>query len=498
MEKGATTLPQTSGQFEALKRLHDSILQSAGEGIYGIDAEGRANFVNPAAQTILGWTEADLIGEIIHDFHHHSHADGSPYPRASCPIYAAIRDGQAHKADDEVFWHKDGRPIPVEYVSTPVRMDDEIVGAVVVFSDISLRKAAEKERQDALAEISRLKNRLERERDYLRDEYLAEHRFGDIIGQSAAMQRLHRQIDAVAATRASVLIQGESGVGKELVARELHRRSDRSNKAMVKVNCAAIPNGLFESEFFGHVRGAFSGANADRVGRFELADQGTLFLDEVGDIPLHVQGKLLRALQEQELERLGESRTRKVDVRIIAASNRELRSEIQAGRFREDLYYRLSVFPIEVAPLRERRDDIVPLAIHFLEQSASELGKPELRLTREQGSLLQAYRWPGNVRELQHVVSRAAILATGKSINFDELAMAAREPAADFGSGHPLSSAYMNEKEFRELEKSNLTRVMVASGWRVAGPGGAAERLGVKPTTLDYRLRKFGIRRPAR
>ena len=488
---------QTTGQFEVLKRLHDSILQSAGEGIYGIDADGRANFVNPAAQAILGWTEADLIGEVIHEFHHHSHADGSPYPRASCPIYAAIRDGQAHKADDEVFWHKDGRAIPVEYVSTPVLMDGKIVGAVVVFSDISLRKAAEKARQDALAEISRLKNQLERERDYLRDEYLAEHRFGDIIGQSAAMQRLHRQIDAVAATRASVLIEGESGVGKELVAREVHRRSDRSNQALVKVNCAAIPNELFESEFFGHVRGAFSGANADRVGRFELADRGSLFLDEVGDIPLALQGKLLRALQEQEFERLGENHTRNVDVRIIAATNRDLRAEIQAGRFREDLYYRLSVFPIEVAPLRDRPDDIVPLAIHFLEQYSAELGKPELRLTREQATLLTGYTWPGNVRELQHVISRAAILAAGNRLVLEDLSITGRPSGTDAGHALPASAEYLTETEFRELEKSNLTRVLVASAWRVAGPGGAAEKLGIKPTTLDYRIRKFGIRRPS-
>ena len=246
---------------------------------------------------------------------------------------------------------------------------------LVASKDVTERNRAERELRDALAENATLRKELERERDYLREEVNVTMNFGRIIGRSATLRQMLAQVEAVARTSANVLVHGESGVGKELVARAIHTQSDRSEAPLVKVNCASIPKELFESEFFGHVKGAFTGAYRDRVGRFQLADGGTIFLDEVGEIPLELQGKLLRVLQETEFERVGDDRTRTVDVRVIAATNRNLEELVLAGEFREDLFYRLSVFPIEVPPLRRRREDLVPLAQHFLEQSVAEFGR---------------------------------------------------------------------------------------------------------------------------
>src|SRR5262245_44232460 len=265
----------------------------------------------------------------------------------------------------------------------------------------------------AFEQVEQLRARLELENEYLREEVTRAGDFGELIGQGPALGAVARQIDLVAPTDAAVLVLGESGTGKELVARELHRRSTRSARPLVKVNCAAVPRELYESEFFGHAKGAFTGALRDRAGRFELADGGTLFLDEVGEIPLELQAKLLRVLQEGELERVGEERTRKVNVRVIAATNRDLRNEAEAGRFRQDLYYRLSVFPVELPPLRKRTEDIPLLAEHFLALASRNLGRPKPRLTLANVQQLQRYEWPGNVRELQHVIERAVITADG-------------------------------------------------------------------------------------
>jgi transcriptional regulator with GAF, ATPase, and Fis domain len=250
----------------------------------------------------------------------------------------------------------------------------------------------------AFAEINALRKRLEQENEYLREEVTGAGAFGELIGQSPALEAVARQIDLVAPTDSAVLILGESGTGKELVAREIHRRSKRSGRPLIKVNCAAVPRELYESEFFGHAKGAFTGALRDRVGRFELAEGGTLFLDEVGEIPLELQAKLLRVLQEGELERVGEERTRRVNVRLVAATNRDLRTEAEAGRFRQDLFYRLSVFPVEIPSLRKRKEDIPLLVEHFLEGSSRKVGRPKLPLTLAAVQRLQQYDWPGNVR----------------------------------------------------------------------------------------------------
>ena len=342
----------------------------------------------------------------------------------------------------------------------------------------------------AFAEIEALQKRLELENEYLREEVTRAGAFGELIGQSPALEAVARQIDLVAPTDSGVLILGESGTGKELVAREIHRRSQRAGKPLIKVNCAAVPRELYESEFFGHTRGAFTGALRDRAGRFELADQGTLFLDEVGEIPLELQAKLLRVLQEGELERVGEERTRRVNVRLVTASNRDLRAETEAGRFRQDLYYRLSVFPIELPPLRKRKGDIPLLAEHFLRVSARKLGRTAPRLTLAAVHRLQQYDWPGNVRELQHVLERAVITSTGSRLNVEL-------PAASGAGRIPEASAAAESvrtvAEIRQLEADNIRAALKAANGKVSGPGGAAELLGLKPTTLASRIKTLEI-----
>jgi PAS domain S-box-containing protein len=484
----------TMAELSQLQTEHSLILDAAGEGIYGLDSDGRVTFGNSAAEKIVGWDTDNILGQKSHDVHHHSHPDGSHYPRNNCPIYAAIKDGKVHTIDNEVFWHADGSAVPVEYTSTPILKDGKPDGAVVVFRDIAQRKKLEKQREDAFEEIKQLKDQIEQERDYLRDEINITVNFGEIIGNSRALKRALTQLEAVAQTPASVLILGESGVGKEMIAKAIHTKSNRADKPLVKVNCASIPKDLFESEFFGHVRGAFTGAHQDRVGRLQLADGGTLFLDEIGEIPISQQGKLLRALQEGEFERVGDDKTTKVDVRIVAATNRDLMAEIKAERFREDLYYRVGVFPVEVPPLRERKDDIAPLASHFLKSISRELGREPPRMTQHQLSILQQQKWPGNIRELKNVIERAVISTPGNRLRLDlALPNITIEKPMRTKTTQEKSAEFLTIAEFKELEKANLTAALKHTNWKTWGPEGAAELLGMKPSTLAYQMKTFGI-----
>jgi transcriptional regulator with GAF, ATPase, and Fis domain len=352
----------------------------------------------------------------------------------------------------------------------------------------------------AFAEIERLRQQLELHNEYLREEILAEGDFGGIIGRSPAIRNTLEQIDLVAPTDATVLIQGESGTGKELVAREIHKRSRRAAGPLVKVNCAAIPSELYESEFFGHARGAFTGALRDRAGRFEVADGGTLYLDEVGEIPLLLQSKLLRVLQEGTYERVGEEQPRRVDVRLLAATNRVLKKEMAAGRFREDLYYRLHVVPITVAPLRERREDIPLLAAHFLNHACGRLHLRRPRLTRGHMRELEQYDWPGNIRELENVIERAVIMARRHGrLRFDlagEGPRASPPAAPPAGQEGSRPKGVLPDAEVRRLERENILAALRQSGGRIRGPGGAAELLGLKPTTLASRIKTLGVRKP--
>ena len=373
-------------------------------------------------------------------------------------------------------------PLPESFIQQ-LRLVGEMVANALA------RKNAEEARRRAFDELARLKASAERERDYLREEVGSA---GDIIGDSPALRAALERVAAVAATDATVLLHGESGVGKELFARAIAAGSRRANHALVKVNCASVPKDLFESEFFGHVRGAFTGAHKDREGRFELADGGTLFLDEVGDIPLDLQAKLLRVLQEGEFERVGDDRTRRVDVRIVAATHRDLAAEVAAGRFRQDLYYRLSVFPIEVPPLRARKPDIRRLAEHFLAHFARTMGRHGLTLDDAQARVLEAYEWPGNIRELRHVIERAVILSRMPPLRLDLALPTAATPAP---APAPRAGSIMTDAELRALERENLVATLERVNWRVAGSGGAAELLGVRPSTLRDRMKALGIQR---
>jgi transcriptional regulator with GAF, ATPase, and Fis domain len=339
----------------------------------------------------------------------------------------------------------------------------------------------------AFEEIEGLRERLEQENEYLRSE--VRQNLTGFVGKSPALQNILHQIELVAPTDTNVLITGESGTGKELVARAIHEQSSRNSRTLVKVNCASVPHELFESEFFGHVKGAFTGAARDRAGRFELANNGTLFLDEVGEIPLALQSKLLRVLQEGEFERLGEDRTRKVNVRIIAATNRNLKEQVFAGNFREDLFFRLSVFPLEVPPLRERRDDIPLLATHFLKLAAARMNFHPPILAESDLRTLTNYSWPGNIRELQNVIERAVILSRGGPLHFqlEESAPSPISPA--------LTPTPSTQKEWLQSQKPVIEAALKKSGGRIYGPGGAAELLGLRPTTLTSRIAALGIKR---
>jgi DNA-binding NtrC family response regulator len=371
-----------------------------------------------------------------------------------------------------------------EFFTKPFR-DADLLSAV--------HQAIERGRQ-----IEQLNNKPAQQQSRPDEKPRREIRFSEMVGKSAALRQVLEQVEMVAPSSATVLILGETGTGKELIARAIHQRSWRSDKPLVRVNCTSIPKDLFESEFFGHVRGAFTGAIRDRVGRFEIAAGGTLFLDEVGEIPLELQSKLLRVLQEKSFERVGEEKTRHTDVRIIAATNRDLEAEIAAGRFREDLYYRLSVFPLKVAALRERKEDIPLLTTYFIEVSVKELRCPKPRLTQAGIETLIAYHWPGNVRELRNVIGRAVIFARGGPLQFNlSETVSSIEPTSrglqDEGLQEP---EYITELDMRRRERENLCAVLKKARGKIKGVGGAAELLGIKPTTLISRLEKLGLKRP--
>ena len=353
-----------------------------------------------------------------------------------------------------------------------------------LWDEIIERKRAEEALQKAHAEVNRLKDRLESENVYLQEEIKLEHNFDEIITQSEPFKAVLRQIEQVASTDSAVLILGETGTGKELVARAVHNISNRRERPLVKVNCAVLPANLIESELFGHEKGAFTGALSRKIGRFELADGGTIFLDEIGDLPLELQAKLLRVLQEGEFDRLGSTRTTTVDVRAIAATNRDLEAAIAGRQFREDLYYRLNVFPIHVPPLREHRDDIPILVNHFVKKYGPRAGKTIETVPQRTIDDLQAYDWPGNVRELENTVERAVVLSRGKKLELGEWLPGSKSQ----GGSEPIPT-------LEELERRHIAEILERTGWRVRGERGAAELLGLKPTTLESRMDRLGIKR---
>ncbi len=371
-------------------------------------------------------------------------------------------------ARGQAIWNAEGRAI---------RMSGSI-------QDITERKQAELDLQAALSEIKELKEKLERERAYLQEEIKLDYNYENIVGQSDGIKYVLYKVEQIAPNDTTVLILGETGTGKELVARATHNLSPRKDRAFVKVNCATLPSNLIESELFGHEKGAFTGAYARQLGRFEVANGATLFLDEIGELPVDLQPKLLRVIQEGEFERLGSTDTIKVDVRMIAATNRNLEEEVRRGRFRKDLWYRLSVFPITVPPLRERREDIALLVEFFVAKISKRLGKTIESIPTSVMKALQEYQWPGNIRELENVLARAVINSSGPKLHLaDEL----KSPQKDLTA---------TQKTLQEVERDHIVRVLEQTNWKVSGKNGAAEILGLNRSTLRARLRKLGIQQP--
>jgi formate hydrogenlyase transcriptional activator len=369
------------------------------------------------------------------------------------------------------------------------RMTDEAWSAedVEFLKQIGLQVAIAVENSLAYLELAEMKDRLATEKLYLEDEILLDHNFGNMVGEGPAFQSVLKNVQIVAPTDSSVLILGETGTGKELVARAIHELSARKKGSFVKVNCAAIPSSLLESELFGHEKGSFTGALAQKMGRFELAHQGTLFLDEIGEMPLELQPKLLRAIQDQEFERLGGNRTIRTNVRFVAATNRDLKAMVNENRFRADLYYRLHVFPLEVPPLRERREDIPLLTRYFVQRHAQRMGRNIETIPAAALEALTQYHWPGNIRELQNVIERSVILTAGSTLN---IAM-----PEFMESAAPGSLYTRNSSASQIVERERILRALEEAKGQVGGPDGAAARLGLKRTTLQSRMRKYNIAR---
>ncbi len=487
------TLAQKNRQLEEDNAI---ILESMGEGLLGVDKQGRITFVNPAGEKITGWAEADMVGKDFHDLLMHTDPQKQRYPREKDLVLLTLLDQQVRHSDRDIFWSRDGQALPVEFTVTAINGTVDISSACVVFKDISERKAREQALNQALSTVKELKEKLQAENVYLQEEIRTEQDYGEIIGQSAALKKTMEEARQVAMTDTTVLINGESGTGKESMARAIHQFSPRKDRPLIKVNCGAIPESLVESELFGHVKGAFTSAVSDRTGHFELADKGTIFLDEIGELSLDVQVKLLRVLQEQEIQRVGSGEVIKVDVRIIAATNRDLKQMVDEGKFRMDLFYRLNVFPLTVPPLRERKSDIPLLLAKFLSRLSKKLGKPLKGISEVSMELLMDYDWPGNIRELQNVIERSAILARSEIIDIDDALVPVTCNQVLMIHDNDNNTVRPRFKTLAENEKDYIISVLDKLNWVIGGKKGAAEVLDIPSSTLRSRMKKLGIERP--
>ncbi|MEL6681890.1 MAG: sigma 54-interacting transcriptional regulator [Pseudomonadota bacterium] len=476
---------RAEGFFSELERRNQLILNAAGEGIYGLNAEGKATFVNRAAQGMLGWTTEDLIGKDIHSIMHHTHLTGEPYHHYDCPIYKSFRFEQVNRIEDEVFWRKDGKPIRVEYISTPIYDHQILAGAVVIFRDITERKENERKLTNALQEVAELRDRLEQENAYLQEEINDERAHHAIIGTSTATEQVLAQIDLVAETDATVMISGEPGTGKSLVATEIHKGSPRRKRPLIHFKCSSVVPEAVEAELFGQVRGGPHAAKQDKPGKLELAHGGTLFLDEVEELPPDIQGKLLHALQTSTVTRLGDTRKKLLDIRVIAATTLSQSRASAAETLRESLFMYLSVFPITCQPLRDRPEDIPLLAAHLLKVACRKLNRPIPTITERVMQQLRTYNWPGNVRELRNVVERAAIVTKGSKLQIELSGTMAEKGLSMEG--------IRTEAELQSLVRANLIAALRATKGKVSGPTGAAAILDMRPTTVYSRITALGI-----
>ena len=463
-------------------------LETAPDALVLVRRDGTIIFANEKVESVFGYRPEELTGTSLekliperfrqpHTSHQHGFfAEPTHRPMGVGKTLFALR--------------KDGAELPVEINLSALESEEEVIVSAAI-RDISDRVEREQALRAALEEVERLKLRLEDENRFLREEISQTVAGGELVGESGRMRQVGVLISQVAPTDSTVLILGETGTGKQLIARAIHAQSRRTERALITVNCATLPSNLIESELFGHEKGAFTGAISQRVGRFELADGGTIFLDEIGDLPLELQPKLLRVLQEGEFERLGSTETRKVDVRVLAATNRDLERAVAAGEFRQDLYYRLQVFPINAPPLREHPGDVPLLVWYFLDRTKVSIGRPIESVPEDVMERLVRYSWPGNVRELENVIERAVILTRGTSLELEE-----SFGPSDVGEAGRSGTTTTESARLEDIEREHILRVLEECGWRIKGKSNAAEQLGLHPSTLLHRLKKLGIERP--
>jgi PAS domain S-box-containing protein len=490
--KTSTTDPASGRGKPLLSQVAEALLQSTIDGVLIVDKKGMIRECNLAAEQMFGYPRGDLLGTRIerllperfrnkhsghrHGFHAHS-ASRTMGERQD--LYALRADGQEFSVDIALI------PLELEgeqFVGTQLR-------------DMTWRTEHAKKLKASLAEVQRLKSQIEAENLTLHRELSNQHGYEEIVGHSPALQQVLAQVDKVAPTNATVLITGETGTGKELLARAVHEHSKRRGKLFLPVNCASLPANLVESELFGHEKGAFTGATSERMGRFEQANHGTLFMDEIGDMPLEAQAKLLRVLQSGDFERVGSTKPRQTDVRVVAATNKDLKVEVREGRFRRDLYHRLSTFPLHMPPLRERREDIPLLTSFLITRKARQLGRTIKQIPKGAMERLMAYDWPGNVRELENVLERSIILSPDQVIQSNTIHLTSSQEPSGHAHEAPRPFTIVDET-LRGNEYSHILRVCESCGWKIKGPGGAAQKLGLNPGTLYSRMKKLGIKRP--
>ena len=445
-----------------------------------MDMNGIITEINSAFLEIFGYSKNEIVGRNVMDF-----VVAEQREKAAAQLAKDIKGEYTSEIDVDIL-AKDGSSRTILFSRGPALLyeGNVPVGVLITGIDITDRKRAEDALKMALSEVEQLKNRLEKENLYLQNEIKLTHNFEEIIGKSDVIKSILGKVEQVAATDSTVLILGETGTGKELIARAVHSISRRNDHPLVKVNCAALPANIIESELFGHEKGAFTGAYARKIGRFELANKGTIFLDEIGDLPMDLQVKLLRVLQDGEFERLGNPNTIKVDIRIIAATNRDLEKAVENNTFREDLYYRLNVFPIKVPSLRERKEDIPFLVNHFIKKFCKKIGRKIEIIPQKVMDGLLAYDWPGNIRELENIIERAVIVCQGKRLE-----------AGDWLPQKCMPAGASNITKLEEVERAHILKVLESTRWQVSGEKGAAKILGLNPNTLVSRMKKLNIHR---
>jgi len=468
---------ELSKEIEKNERRWRSLLENVQLLVVGLDTSGNVNYVNPYLLKLTGFDKQDVLGKNWFDYF---------LPEVSRSelkkLLYEIQEGEfySHYRNPVITRNNEERLIEWSNVELYDR-EGNITGTLSIGADIT-------EREKAFEEIKQLKDRLQEENIYLQEEIILDHNYGDIVGRSDALKYALSRVTQVAPTDTTVLLEGETGVGKELFARAVHQNSPRRQRPLVRVNCAAIPVNLIESELFGYIKGAFTGADKDRRGRFEVANNGTIFLDEISELPLEVQSKLLRVLEEGEFERLGSNETIRVNVRIIATTNRNLREEVRKGNFREDLYYRLHTFPISIPPLRKRRDDILPLVEMFVDKFSRKIGKRIKKIPKNAKETLLNYDWPGNVRELRNVIERAVIATTGEKLILPEILRSSV-------THHENKEEQTEVIPLEEAERRNIIKALQATSGKISGDDGAAALLKIHPNTLRFRMQKLNIDR---